>query len=218
MNDIRRLLPVAVAVLLVAPAAAQTGPSTERGPGFISADSPLYSIEVVVDNTAVAIGVMDAGDVAQERAAEAKEMQEKGNTKAAQRAAEAASEAVKAASSGSSANTAGIDKAIDTLNGIKKDAPDEAKDGLTTAVDSLKQARKIINGTASPSGTPPDGPGDANDTPSESANGSTTLVTNVTADGDVSVPSYCRPPTPDASDWEMPENCTGRPDDPSKHQ
>lgn len=210
MNTMKLVLPVLLACLLVGMVAAQTGKSgLDKGPGFVTPDSPFYRVEVIVDNVAVSVGVMKAGDVAQERAAEAKTMQEQGKPKAAQRAAAAASEAVKAAGKGSSNTTTGIDKAIKTLNDVKSNAPPEARDGLTTAIDSLQQVKKILP-NATPSGTPSNGT-PTPPKPSKPPKKPDKPTSNDT-DTDIgtypAVPSYCLPPTPIPDDWTLPANCT----------
>jgi hypothetical protein len=216
----KRILPVLVFCLLIGVTVVQAGQASglDSGPGFITPDSPFYQVEVMVDNVAVSVGVKDAGDVAQERAAEASKMQADGKPGAAQRAATAASGAVKAAGNGNNRTAAGIDRAIDTLNDVRNNASADTRDGLTAAIDNLKQVRKIL-----PNATP-QGPS-ANDTPTrpeppetsetpyslqtpESPSSADLPEDDTDTDTDEPVPSYCLPPTPIPDDWTLPDNCT----------
>jgi hypothetical protein len=190
----RWILLTLIGSLLISTAAAGQASGLETGPGFVTPDSPVYGLEVAIDNAAVSIGLMDAGSVAQERAAEAVTMQETGDHQAAIRAASAAGKAVSAAKTGGG-NTTGIDTAIDTLQQVKRDAPPEAQDGLNTAIDSLKRARDIINSTVPPGGgsngtpvpsTPPTPSPPTNGTPGGSDSISTSLSTS-SSNGDITV-------------------------------
>lgn len=129
----------------------QPASTIERGPGIIGAQSPFYGIEVAIDNAAVNIGLKNAGSVAEERAAEAKKAAENGNYQAAQKAA---GNMNKIAEKASSKDVEGIQKAESVLQGVINQAPEEAKQGLQTALDNVKQARERAG---SPEGTP--GPG-----------------------------------------------------------
>lgn len=57
-----------------------------RGPGIVGAGSPLYGLEVAMDNAALGLGMANPGGIAKERAAEAAQAAEKSNSKAAAKA------------------------------------------------------------------------------------------------------------------------------------
>lgn len=127
----------------------------ERGPGLIGAQSVFYGFEVAYDNAAVNIGLKKAGAVAEERAAEARKAAENGNYQAAQKAAQNMNSIAKKARSG---DVEGIQKAEAVLQEVVDQAPEEAKQGLQTALDNVKQARERAG---APEGTP--GPGSDNE-------------------------------------------------------
>jgi len=82
---------IALSLLTLSAAAENNTSQTqtmEKGPGLISTGSPLYGLEIAADNAAVNFGLAKAGNVAQERAAEAKKAIESNNTRGAQRAAQ----------------------------------------------------------------------------------------------------------------------------------
>lgn len=131
------LLFTAMGVLLASGAAAQA--QLDVGPGMVGADSPLYGLETAMDNAAVSVGLAKAGGVAQERAAEARDAQEKNNTKAMQKAVDQMNAVAKKAKS---SDTQGLEKASAVLNEVMAQAPAEAQEGLQTALDNISAAKE----------------------------------------------------------------------------
>lgn len=148
----------------------ETQTTIERGPGLIGPQSPFYGLEVAYDNAAVNIGLKKAGAVAEERAAEARKAAENGNYQAAQKAAQNMNSIAQKASSD---DVEGIQKAEAVLQSVIDQAPDEAKQGLQTALDNVRQARERAG---APEGTP--GPGSDNE--SDIGPGSNDDVSNKT--------------------------------------
>lgn len=166
-------LPAVALLLLAAPAAAQAT-DLDVGPGPIGPDSIFYGLDVALDNAGMTIGLTRAGTVAQERAAEARQMQERNDTGAMERAVREMNAVAQRASTG---DARGLQKALVVLQEVRQRAPEQARVGLDTAIGSLEQARErvgqqgpganttIPNGTDGPGGTRPNGSGDFNDTP-----------------------------------------------------
>lgn len=109
------------------------------GPG-----SPVYGLEVAMDNAAVSIGLAKAGEIAKERAAEAQKAADNNNTAAAkagkqleniaQRAGENESESIWTAMN-SFQNT------ITEMEGRIDNAPNEnAREGMETALENMRDA------------------------------------------------------------------------------
>ncbi len=109
----------------------------EVSTGWFTPDSALYGLETAWDNTGMALGVKSPGDVAQKRAAEAQVMAEEGNYGAAQRAAEGLENA---ASRAGDDDIEGIEQATSTLERVIEDAPEEALEGLQTAMENVAEA------------------------------------------------------------------------------
>lgn len=80
------VLMAALMVISIPMATAQS--QTDVGPGIVGVDSPVYGLEVAWDNAANRIGLKQAGEIAQERAAEARDAAERNKTRAAARAAQ----------------------------------------------------------------------------------------------------------------------------------
>jgi hypothetical protein len=135
---------IAAAVLLAGTAAAQAS-ELDTGPGVLGPESPLYGLETKWDKTAVNMGLKDAGDVAQERAAEAQDMLEKRKPGAASRAAD---DLQNIAGEATAEDQQGIQKAQAALQDVMgrmqqriQDAPnDQARQGVQTAMDSMQNA------------------------------------------------------------------------------
>lgn len=113
--------------------------SIDRGPGMIGAGSPIYGLETAWDSAAVSIGIKSAGNVAQERAAEAKQAQEKGNTRAVERATR---NLQKVANKSKDSDEEGINKAMETMEEVIANAPnDQARQGMQNALENMQKAQ-----------------------------------------------------------------------------
>lgn len=113
--------------------------SIERGPGMIGAVSPIYGLETAWDNAAVSIGIKSAGNVAQERAAEARQAQEKGNTRGIERATR---NLQKIANKSKDSDEEGINKAMKTMEEVIANAPnDQARQGMQNALENMQKAQ-----------------------------------------------------------------------------
>lgn len=135
-----------VALLFAGVGAASSHGDLDVGPGMVGPASPVYGMEVAVDNAAIDIGLANAGGVAQERAAEAKQAVANNNSQAAERAA---TEAGQVAQRGENqADAEGIEKAmtslqdtIATMETRAEDAPnEEARQGMLAASENMKGA------------------------------------------------------------------------------
>lgn len=167
MDTMKYTILFASMLLLAAPAvASQHGDTVDANPGMIGPDSMLYGLEIAMDNAGMAIGLKKAGDVAQERAAEARAMQQQNKTDAMMKAARQMNAVAKKASS---SDTEGLQKAQSILETVMSRAPSQAQTGLQTALDSIGQAQQRASQEArNPNGTAPadePGSGDVDDTP-----------------------------------------------------
>ncbi len=153
----RRTAVLAAGLLVFAAPAAAQQDGQGPGPGLVGAGSPLYGLEVAMDNAAVSIGLARAGGVAQERAAEAQQAAENGDARGVERAARAMDGVAKKARSG---DEAGLQRAESVLQEAMADAPQEAQQGLQTALDSVRsaqtRARQDPDGTEGDDGGTPD--------------------------------------------------------------
>lgn len=135
----RVLVFAAVFFLVTGLGAAQA--QLDEGPGAVTPDSALYGLETAWDNAGIALGLKNAGNVAQERAAEARQMQEEGNHEAAARAAQEFSDVAEKAQED---DLQGLEKARAVLEEVMANAPAEAQEGLQTALDSVSQAQNRV--------------------------------------------------------------------------
>lgn len=136
-----------MAVLMIVSIPMATAQSqTDVGPGMVGADSPIYGLEVAWDNAANSMGLKKAGDIAQERAAEAKDAAERNKTKAAAKAAVNTRKIAERADG--EEDEEGVQKAMSSLEGTMNmmeqrmsEAPNEqARQGMQTALDNMQGA------------------------------------------------------------------------------
>jgi hypothetical protein len=128
---------VAAALLLLMSSGAATSHTEDLQPGLVKAGSPLYGVEVAVDNTLVRLGVMDPGQVAFERASEVALAHQRGNNDAMNNALDHLDNVSEAATSG---DTEALNQSISVLQGLNETAPEEAQQGLSTALESVRNA------------------------------------------------------------------------------
>lgn len=130
--------------LLTSPALAQdqanVSETPEVSPGLVGSGSPIYGLEVAIDNAAMRIGMKKAGNVAQERAAEARKASRNNNSKGVQRAAQALE---KTANRAHEQDEEGINRAIKIMQETIENSPNEqARQGMQTALDNMRQAQQ----------------------------------------------------------------------------
>lgn len=146
---------VAAALLLLMGSAAASNHTEDLKPGLVKADSPLYGVEVAVDNALVGLGVSDPGKVAFERASEVALAHQRGNTDAMNKALNSLDNASEAATS---ANSEKLNQSLAVLQGLNATVPKEAQQGLSTALDSVRNATQRDPGVLSGGVVPADLP------------------------------------------------------------
>jgi hypothetical protein len=145
---------VAVALVCSGTAAATTHGELDVGPGVVGPASPIYGLELAVDNAAMSVGLADAGGIVQERAAEASVAASNGNPDAAARAAGSAAAVAQRADSEDDVD--GVERAMGSLNSTvtmmetrAENAPnEEARAGMLTAVENMERARSNMEQAA----------------------------------------------------------------------
>jgi len=130
--------------LLTLPATAQNESSetqkVEKSSGMISPGSPFYGLELAADNAAVSVGLSKVGNVAQERAAEAKKATDNNNTRGAQKAAQNLENVAKKAKD---SDEEGLTRAISSMEEVIANAPnEEARQGMQTALNNMNEAQQ----------------------------------------------------------------------------
>lgn len=108
-------------------------------PGLITADSPLYELDIAVDNALMAVGLRSAADVAHKRASEALVAAEANDTAAAERAI---AETQRTAALAHGVNDDGLVHAEQLLLEAKEHLPAAAHDGVDTAVTEIQIAQE----------------------------------------------------------------------------
>lgn len=127
------------AVFLLTPAAAQPSTPVEAAPGLITAGSPLYQADLWLDTVQVTFTNRTMGDVAYERASEYAVARENGNPDAANRSLQRLTAVAQTATNQSHT---GLDKASAVLEQVREETPDEADQGLSTALDQIEEAKQ----------------------------------------------------------------------------
>ncbi len=144
--SVNKSLVILLALLVLGlPLATAQSQSNDIGPGMVAADSPFYGLELAWDNAAVTLGLKNAGDVTQERAAEAKDAVERNRTDAALRAVE---NAQKMANRSKAGDEEGVQRAMtslqDTMSKMEEriqNAPnEEAREGMQGALENMRGA------------------------------------------------------------------------------
>ncbi|WP_414837128.1 hypothetical protein [Candidatus Nanohalococcus occultus] len=133
----------------------------DKGPGMIGAESPVYGLEVAMDNAAVSIGLAKAGEIAKERAAEAQKAADNNNTaaaakagkqleKVAQRAGENESESIEVAMNSFQDTITEMEMRIDNApNENAREGMETALENMRNALQNMEQARQRGNQTGS---------------------------------------------------------------------
>lgn len=128
-------------ILFISTTAAQSNQTAQKqyDSGWIDSGSPLYGMELAIDNAAISIGVKKASKVAQERVAEVEKASKRNNTKGMERATKAFENSAKKAKADEteeiSAAEAALEKAI-------QNAPEQAQQGLSTALENVRKDRR----------------------------------------------------------------------------
>lgn len=133
-----------VFALVTSPVLAQDQANASENPevssGLVGSGSPIYGLEVAIDNAAMRIGLKKAGNVAQERAAEARKASKNNNSKGVQRAAQALE---KTANRAHEQDEEGINRAMNMMQETIENSPNEqARQGMQTALDNMRQAQQ----------------------------------------------------------------------------
>lgn len=102
--------------------------------GPFTPDSAFYGLETAWDSVAMTTGISNAEEVANKRAAEAQAMADEGNYEAVERAAQGLGNVAERAE-----NPEELERATNTLNEVMEQAPEEAQEGLQTAMDNVQE-------------------------------------------------------------------------------
>ncbi|MFA9427039.1 hypothetical protein [Natronorubrum sp. A-ect3] len=132
--------------LAAASAAAETTDDTEPldaledpRPGLITADSPLYGLDIAVDNVLMAVGLRSASDVVHKRASEAVVAAEANETAAAERAVAEAHRTARVAHGG---HSDGLETAEQLLLEVRDQVPEDTHNGIDHALNEIVQAQE----------------------------------------------------------------------------
>lgn len=130
--------------ILVAAPGAMAQEQLTRGYGLdriveITPDSPMYGVDVAIDNAFV-----DEGQIVHERASEMKKMQEENKTEAlekAQQDMERVTERIRNREQINNRTKTGLENAEMVLEQVRENAPEEAQVGLDTALENVRNAK-----------------------------------------------------------------------------
>jgi hypothetical protein len=173
---VRSTVVLVTAALLSSAATAQTPADTELNPGIVPADSPLYGVDVAIDEFLVDQGVKPPGPVVFERASESAAAAAANNTAALDRALNDMQRVAQVANG--MENGSGLAKAEAVLQAVKAQAPDQAQQGLQQAIDSIITAKNRDIDDTVPEHVPDQLPGQA---PVDTGGGTAAAVAGVSA-------------------------------------
>ena len=108
-------------------------------PGLITADNPLWTIDVALDNALIAVGFKSASDVVHKRASEALVAAEANDSAAMERAVE---ETQRTAERAHGVNGDGLDHAEQLLLGVRDMVRSHSHDGIDSAVGDMRVAQE----------------------------------------------------------------------------
>lgn len=149
MKPTRLTTILSVFLLFSAAGAAQT--TVDTNPGLITADSPLYELDVALDQV-----LKSPGERAHERASEALVAQEANLTDSRDRALAALNQT--AGQANGLRDGTGLENAQALLTELKEQVPVEAQQGLQTAIDAVIEAKNRYPTDRGPNDTGPKRP------------------------------------------------------------
>lgn len=131
---------VFLAAVLVLFSASVSGASAgvEPEPGLMTAGSPIYDIDVAVDQVLMLTPLMDPGEVAFERASEMVVAQQRNNSEAFRKASNRLNRTVDSASR---RHREGLSKAAGVLESVNASVPVEAQKGIQNALSQVRRAQ-----------------------------------------------------------------------------
>lgn len=113
----------------------------EPEPGLVKADGLLYPLDVGLDNVLMSVGVKSPGDVAFKRASEAAVAERRNNSEAFDTAlAHFNGVAVEADND----DLDELEQAESVLSNVSSRVPDEASQGLDTALENVRDAKERV--------------------------------------------------------------------------
>lgn len=137
----RKTVGVALSLILVSGFVAGQSAQVEPSPGLVKADSPIHGLDVMFDNALAMTPLSDPGRVAYERASEVVVAYERNNTEAASKALENLNQTV---SEADQRHAQGLEKAEAVLQNVNETVPEEATQGIETALSRIGEARERV--------------------------------------------------------------------------
>lgn len=125
-------------LLLTGLTTAAQGEDVQPEPGVITASSPLYGVDKAADQALLAVGAVDRGDIAFERASEVSQALEENETEAAE---DAQNELNAVAQAATNESTQGLEKAEQVLKQVRERASEQSQMGLDEAIGNIEEAK-----------------------------------------------------------------------------
>ena len=129
-------------ILFVGISSAQnTNSSIESSPGLVKADSPIYGLDVAWDNALKTAGLVSPGSVAVERASEVSVAEKRNHSEAASMAL---NQFNSVAAEANNEDVEGLRKSEAILRNVSERVPEEARQGIETALKNVEEARNRV--------------------------------------------------------------------------
>lgn len=132
------LIAAAIILALTAPAASaqhQNSTNVQPSPGIVGPGSMFYGLETAADDFSISLGFTTAQAVANERASEALIAAEQNNTEASVQALNSLNQLSK---NHNITDENGTSKAMNILGQVSKNIPEQAQQGIQTAMDNIR--------------------------------------------------------------------------------
>lgn len=112
-----------------------------ESPGLVKADSPIYGLDVAWDNVLITAGFQSPGDVAFERASEVSVAENRNHSRAFNLALNQFNSVAEKANN---EDLEGLRNAERILQNVSEHVPEEARQGIETALKNSERARNRV--------------------------------------------------------------------------
>ncbi|ELY83676.1 hypothetical protein [Natrinema altunense] len=129
---------LAAALVLFSASVSGASAGVEPEPGLMTAGSPIYGLDIAVDQVLMVTPLMDPGDVAFERASEMVVAQQRNNSEAFEKAS---SQLNRTVDSADRRHRQGLSKAAGVLESVNASLPAEAQSGIQNALSQVRRAQ-----------------------------------------------------------------------------
>jgi hypothetical protein len=130
-----------VLVLSISVSSAQSTDTVNPEPGLVKPGGLLYGLDVAFDNGLQEVGLKSPGEVAFERASEVSVAEERNNSRGVEMALNGFSQAVEQSNND---DFEALERSESVLRNVSSRVPEEASQGLSSALESVEEAKNRV--------------------------------------------------------------------------